>query len=199
VKKIFSLLLIILIFSLIGGSLYGRNIPRTASLPADSQTQLPSPSPQVLSSAKVSTPVLLQIPKLNIEADIESVGLDREGKMDVPKKAQNAAWYNLGVKPGEKGNAVMAGHLDTITGAPAVFYKLGSLNAGDEIKVKDDNGNVLIYKVIEKKTYSNEDFPLEEVFGVSDRYRLNLITCSGQFNSSANSYSHRTVVYSELI
>ncbi len=71
--------------------------------------------------APVSFPKILSIPKLEVNAEIETVGLDNKGAMDVPKNAMNVAWYNLGPKPGEKGNAVMAGHLDTITLARLYF------------------------------------------------------------------------------
>ncbi len=69
----------------------------------------------------VPNPVKIKVPKIDIEADIESVALDDHGRMDVPQNVLNVAWYNLGVKPGQKGNAVFAGHYDKPDGSPAVF------------------------------------------------------------------------------
>src|SRR5438128_2185263 len=69
----------------------------------------------------ISSPTTIRIPAIHINARVESVGLDSEGHMAVPKVPANVAWYNLGPKPGEDGNAVIDGHIDTITGEPAVF------------------------------------------------------------------------------
>lgn len=63
--------------------------------------------PQPISPPKVSLipspeqkgiiPHTLSIPSLNINAEVESVGMDSKGRMDVPKNDFNAAWYNLGL------------------------------------------------------------------------------------------------------
>lgn len=199
-KKIFAAISVLLLFLFVGGYVYGRNTPRISQQEVPRQAVSPSamPTGEIASVSQIALPSVLSIPKLGIEATVESVGLDAKKNMDVPKLAQNVGWYNLGVKPGEKGNAVMAGHLDTATGAPAVFYKLDELQIGDEVSVKDEVGNEYTYMVTGKRTYVADTFPLQEVFGATEKYRLNLITCSGQFNNAANNYSHRTVIYSEL-
>lgn len=144
-------------------------------------------------------PVTLTIPKLGIDARVESVGMDSTGKMDVPKNADNVAWYNLGYKPGEIGSAVIAGHFDKVTGEPAVFYNLEKLQIGDQIIITDSSGNRLTFAVVRFASYSDSNFPLQEVFGEAQQPRLNLITCDGSWNSAAKSYSHRTVVYAEIV
>lgn len=147
---------------------------------------------------KFGTPRLLSIPEIGVEARVESVGLDEEKEMDVPRDPNNVAWYMFGARPGQKGNAVLAGHLDSDTG-PAVFYNLSDLEEGDEVLVSDDKGNVLKFIVVEKSVYPVEEFPLDKVFGNQGSIpRLNLITCGGRFNGSTKEYSHRVVIYSEL-
>lgn len=147
----------------------------------------------------VVEPVTFSIPKLGVNSvTVESVGLDKENKMDIPRDENNVAWYNMGAKPGELGNAVIAGHFDKKSGAPAVFYEIGKLKPGDELKTWDREGKERIFEVTEVKTYALEEFPLEEVFGLGDKSRLNLITCEGEYNKSSKLYSHRLVVYSEL-
>jgi sortase A len=145
------------------------------------------------------TPKTLSIPKIKVNATIESVGLDPERKMDVPKDSDNVAWYNLGPKPGSVGSAVIAGHKDEASGAPSVFWDLKNLETGDEIIVTDGNGNDYTYSVIDKKEYPDAAFPLQKVFNTNGKPYLNLITCEGVFNKSTRNYSHRTVVYSELV
>lgn len=146
-----------------------------------------------------SIPKKLSIPIINVEAQVESVGLDSKKAMDVPKGAMNAGWYNLGVKPGEVGNAVMAGHLDKADGSPAVFWNVARLKPGDKITVEDENGKSSSFSVTRVTKYPYDDFPLQEVFGPTDKRRLNLISCNGEWNSKTHNYSERTVVYSELI
>jgi sortase A len=196
-----------IIFFLIGGIALGIGMFNNLLGSGDVKTANPQSSVSGFSQTlgatvkpdPVSEPVSFSIPKLGIEnANIESVGLDKENKMDIPKKDQDVAWYNLGAKPGEAGNAVMAGHLDTKTGAPAVFYEINKLKPGDELSVKDKDGKIYKYAVIEVKTYELDEFPLEEVFGAGDKPRLNLITCEGNYDKSSKLYSQRLVVYSEL-
>lgn len=158
------------------------------------------PTEAVSPQAEVSVfarPVELSIPTIGIKASVGEVGLDTEGRMDVPQSYDMVGWYNLGPYPGEQGNAVIAGHLDSPT-SPAVFYNLSNLTEGDEFTVTDSNGHELIFTVVGKTVYKNEEFPLDEVFGPSDRPRLNLITCDGTFDHTSKLYSHRLVIYSEL-
>ncbi|MBI5127476.1 class F sortase [Candidatus Roizmanbacteria bacterium] len=145
-------------------------------------------------------PVELEILKLNLKGVlVEYVGLDKEGKMDVPKNSDNVAWFDLGFRPGKKGNAVLAGHFDKETGDPAVFYNLNLLETGDRISLEDENGEVKIFEVKDKKLYSYNAFPTEFVFGKSERRMLNLITCDGTWDSVSKNYSNRLVVFTELI
>lgn len=146
-----------------------------------------------------SKPERLIIPKLQINAGVESVGLDTNGNMDTPKHNANVGWYNLGYYPGEPGNAVMAGHLDASDGKPAVFWRLDELQQGDEVILNKTDGHTLRYKVIAKAQYLYNDFPIQEVFGSSNESKLNLITCGGVWDKSERIYSHRTVVYTQLV
>jgi sortase A len=152
-----------------------------------------------LQTKQFGVPVKLLIPQLAVEALVESVGMDSKGRMDIPKNADNVAWYNLGYKPGEKGNAVIAGHFDKATGAPAVFYNLEKLNKGDRIIAIDERGKSSTFSITRITSYPDNNFPLQEVFGKAKKPMLNLITCDGKWNNKTKSYSHRTVVYAEMI
>lgn len=147
---------------------------------------------------QATSPQQLIIPKLGIEATVEYVGMDAKGNMDVPKNDNNVAWYELGYKPGVLGNSVIAGHFDTKTGAPAVFYKLEALEKGDAIRIVGTDGTEKKFIVTQKQRYPYDAFPLVKVFGPADKPQLNLITCEGTYSQTSHTYSHRTVVYSEL-
>lgn len=146
----------------------------------------------------ISVPVTLEIPKLHIQTSIEYVATDPDGRMSSPKDEFEAAWYEPGVKPGEKGNAVIAGHYDSKTG-PALFYNLSSLKPGDVIIVTDKNNKKLTFKVTDISSYPDKRFPIEKVFGTNSISTLNLITCDGIFDPRSQNYSRRLVVFSHLV
>ena len=170
--------------------LYGKELSVTpTTFPTPTFTPTPTPYPK---------PINLIIPKLNISAPIEYVGVDEEQKMEVPTIDSNVAWYSLGFYPGEKGNAVIAGHLDTQIG-PSIFYNLAQLKQGDEVFVTNDMNIQQKFIVREVVDYHLNDVPLDAIFGSANTARLNLITCAGWFNQETKLYSHRTVVYTELV
>ncbi|WP_157404688.1 class F sortase [Shouchella shacheensis] len=142
-------------------------------------------------------PSTLKIPSLEINAAIEDVGILDNGQMGVPANEDDVAWFEPGVMPGEQGNAVFAGHVDGYTG-PAVFFELEELQEGDEVIVEDEEGTELVFVVQRKESYDRLDAPMEEIFGSSDRQRLNLITCTGLFDRGAGTHEERLVVYTEL-
>lgn len=147
--------------------------------------------------ALIPAPKELVIPSLQIRAPIEAVGKTKDGAMDVPQNVWNVAWYEPGPKPGENGQAVIAGHYDSKTG-PAVFVYLSKLQIGDTVQIVDARGNTRTFVVYNKEIYNREAFPISSVFGDADAPYLNLITCDGIFNKQAETYSKRIVIFTKL-
>ncbi len=150
------------------------------------------------SAPMVSLPARLRIPRLRIDALIVSVGLTPKGNMDIPARADQIGWFSPGAMPGEKGNAVMAGHLDTVAGTRGVFWDLKKLVAGDDVSIEDAAGRLMHFQVTASQAYSTERFPLRQVFGTASGAQLQLITCNGLWNRDAHSYDKRLVVTAEL-
>ena len=142
-------------------------------------------------------PVRLMIPKINVDAALDYVGITSGGELDVPKGPTNAAWYDLGPLPGEIGNAVIDGHFGWKNSIPAVFDNLHILQKGDIIYVLDEKGKTVTFVVRELRTYSrNEDD--SGVFVSSDKIaHLNLITCQGTWSETQKSFSTRLVVFAD--
>ncbi len=190
---------VIIVIGVFGWLLLGRltkNTSTTSSTPAVS-VSVPTSAPHQQTQAGI--PRRLIIPKLGIDTAVEQVGLDSQGRMDIPSNNVDVAWYKLGYKPGEKGGAVIDGHLDTVTGAPAVFYYLANLQKGDQIMVTNDQGKTLTFVVTDNISYPFDRVPLNRVFGPADKPMLNLITCVGIWDQADRNYSNRQVVYSELV
>lgn len=143
----------------------------------------------------------LVIPATGVDAPFEPVGVQANGALAVPTKNQwtGVGWYAYGPFPGERGSAVVDGHLDRPGGSPAVFWNLHNLNKGDEVQVIDSNGKVFHFRVIRLATYPPAAAPLTTIFGNKDGFFLNLITCAGDWIPDKHQTSLRLVVYTQLV
>ncbi|MEZ4706823.1 MAG: class F sortase [Caldilineaceae bacterium] len=146
-----------------------------------------------------SPPERLKIPRLGVDAIIESIGLADDGSMGAPTYVEDVAWYNRGAIPGEIGKAVLAGHLDAIGGVPAVFYRIGSLQAGDSVIVVHADGGESHFEVTHTRVYPYAETPFEDIFGFTLQSELNLITCTGSWSRSTQNYTDRLVVFTRKV
>ncbi|HZJ40856.1 MAG TPA: class F sortase [Candidatus Saccharimonadales bacterium] len=155
----------------------------------------------VISSKQEQTdfglPTRLKIPKINVDAAFEQVGLTPNGEMDIPKNQDNVAWFKLGPSPGENGSAVVAGHYGWKGGEPSVFDNLYKLRKGDKLYIEDDQG-VIISFVVRTIRRFDPKADASDVFISSDgKSHLNLITCEGTWDKTSESYSQRLVIFTD--
>jgi LPXTG-site transpeptidase (sortase) family protein len=141
-------------------------------------------------------PMRLKIPKINVDASVEYVGLTDKGEMDVPSNTSDVALFKFGAYPGEHGSAVIAGHFDGENGASAVFTDLHKLQKGDKLYIDYANGISLVFVVRESRAY--DPGYVKEVFHSSNTAHLNLVTCDGVWNKTKKSYSKRLVVFADI-
>ena len=154
----------------------------------------------VYEQASLGFSMHLKIPKINVNAAIESVGLTSDGAVGVPKNPAHAAWFNRGPRPGEVGSAVITGHYGPWkSGAQSVFDNLYKLRIGDTLSVVNAQGVSTTFVVRAMRTYGQND-TVPGVFGTSDRQaHLNLITCAGAWNKTAQGYPNRLVVFTDKV
>lgn len=168
-------------------SIQRRSVPTIKKIVA-----LPKKAPQ-----SPGLPVRLRIPKINVDAAIEQVGLTSGRAMDTPKGPAEAGWFNLGPRPGNEGSAVIAGHSGWKNNIPAVFDNLEDIKPGDHIAVQDDKGAVFSFVVRESRRYSPKA-NASDVFASNDgKAHINLITCVGVWNTLTKSRSERLVVFAD--
>ncbi len=142
-------------------------------------------------------PIRISIPKINVDADIEYLGLTSQGSMAVPAGPMDTAWFELGPYPGEDGSAVIAGHEGWKDGIRAVFDNLYQLQIGDKVYVEDKQGTITTFVVRRIETY-DQSGNASDVFSSNDgKAHLNLITCEGTWNAAQKSYSNRLVVFTD--
>ncbi|MGN6758214.1 MAG: class F sortase [Thermomicrobiales bacterium] len=144
----------------------------------------------------VGLPVRLSIPSIGVDAPIEQVGVDANNNMATPQNPWDTAWYAPGPRPGQFGNAVVAGHVDYHDIGPVVFWNLHQLGPGSEIFVTADDGARRRFVVTAVEIYPADQAPLEQIFGASGDVNLNLVSCIGDFDPASRSYNQRIVVYS---
>lgn len=143
-------------------------------------------------------PVKIEISRVGIRAAIEKVTISDRGILQAPKSPKKVGWYRNGAIPGKRGNAFMYGHLNTTT-STAIFWKLRNVRVGDTVVVTNDKGQRLKFRVTSRQMYARNAAPLRAIIGSTSKRRLNLMTCAGTWSSRKRNYSHRLVVYTELL
>jgi hypothetical protein len=163
---------------------------------------VPPPTPQVEPAEVIpAVPLLVRIPAISVDAVTVPVGLEVDGSMEIPSDVATIGWYEpadgLGVRPGQTGTAVLAGHVDSRTQGAGAFYSLRDLAVGDRIEVVHEDGTTSTWRITKVTQYRKDELPIEEVFVWSGPPRLALITCGGAFDWTARSYTDNLVVYAE--
>lgn len=155
-------------------------------------------APAPAAAATTSPPVSVSIPAIGVTSSLQPLGLASDGTLQSPSQWQRAGWYADGVRPGDPGPAVIAGHVDSVSG-PAVFFRLKELRPGDTATVKQQNGRVLTFVVDTVHEYPKDKFPTVAVYGPTALQVLRLITCTGDFDRAAHSYVDNLVVSTHLV
>ncbi len=164
-------------------------------------TSTASPVP-VLAAPPVEPPLRdaayhMIIDKIGVNAGVFTYGVDANRVPEVPLNATDVAWYNFSARPGTGSNAVFAGHVTW--GGPAVFYDLDSLEPGDRIVLRGDDGTELGYVVSDTFLVDAEDPNSLSVMSGTSNDVITLITCGGSFYYTGDpvfngDYTHRRII-----
>ncbi|WP_144877127.1 class F sortase [Microbacterium sp. 1.5R] len=175
--------------------------PEQSSPPAASAapSSAPPPTESPADAGAISGPVGVEparvsIPRIDLDEPLIDLGLTADATMEVPADFDAVGWFTGGGRPGGHGPVVIAGHVDSPTGA-AVFFRLRELVPDDLVDVTDADGIRHTYRVVEVADYAKADFPTVRVFGAVADDELRLITCGGVFDQSAGSYEDNRVVF----
>lgn len=147
-----------------------------------------------------SRPTRLTVDAIGVDAPVQAVDVDRDGMLTPPslKSPKSTGWYRRGPTPGEPGNSVLVGHVDTEASGPAVFYQLGRVKPGDLINVAREDGSTVVFRVGSVRLFPKADFPADLVYGPAERPQLRLVTCGGPFDRQRGGYLSNTVVTASL-
>jgi len=147
-----------------------------------------------------SAPVTIRIPGIGVNAPVMKVGRDADGTVQVPPLGEHnlTGWYRYGPSPGQRGPAVILGHVDSATGV-SVFYYLKNMHAGDKVLVTLADGKVATFAVDGLQRVAKDAFPTASVYGKAGYPSLRLITCGGPFDQATGHYVDNIIVYAHLV
>jgi hypothetical protein len=139
-------------------------------------------------------PRWIRIRAIGVSAPVIPLGLNPDRTLETPREWGQTGWYKGGPEPGERGPAVIAGHVDSTSG-PAVFYRLGELHRGALISIRRADHTSVRFRVQGVERWPKDRFPTRRVYGRTREAALRLITCGGVFNSATGHYLDNTIVY----
>jgi sortase (surface protein transpeptidase) len=142
-------------------------------------------------------PVRVEIPSIGVASSLDRLGRAPDGTVEVPSDWEVAGWYAPGPRPGDPGSAVILGHVDS-KGGPAVFYRLRQLRRGDTVIIGRADGSAVRFVVQRTQQYPKDRFPTDEVYYPTLTPTLRLVTCGGDFDTTAGHYRSNVIVFATM-
>lgn len=135
----------------------------------------------------------LRVPALGINgAPIIAVGINARGQLAVGPSVRAVYIWKDGVRPGQPGSAVIAGH--TWSQGPGVFDKLGTMRVGDRLAV--GAATFAVTRVERVRRMSSQK--VRGLFSDRGPARVVLITC-GDRSAATGVYASRILVHGRKI
>ena len=156
-----------------------------------------APEDDVLPAA---VPTRVRVPSLDVDSPLMELGLQEDGTVEVPPTGEGspAGWYRNSPTPGERGPAILLGHVGNAHGRLGVFGRLAELAPGDVVEVDREDGTTAVFRVDRAVSYERSEFPVDEVYGNTDDAQLRLITCDA-YSAWTGRWEANHVVYATLI
>lgn len=169
----------------------------------DSYEEVPETSEVTIQEAlerQGEEPLSITIPGISIsDVPVIEVGLEPDRSMEIPEDVFEIGWYTpLDVRPGDTGNAVMAGHVDSREQGAGAFFYLSTLEVGDMVEIETDT-STQYWQITSVTNYDKDYLPFDEIFTISGDPGLVLVTCGGEFDSDTRNYLENTVATAELM
>jgi sortase (surface protein transpeptidase) len=140
------------------------------------------------------------IPSIEVNGYIQKIGTSKDSEIGVPSNTHFAGWYTDSVRPGDPGLSIIDGHVGGRYSKDAVFSKLNGVAIGTKFQIEYGDLSTNTFEVVSTKqvpvAYAIE-YLLERDEAITSQ--LNLITCGGEYDKSAESFKDRIIVVSKLI
>lgn len=203
-RQVASLLALILVLWFPAGDSHtGRELGDRSSVPALEPFIAKDPTPVAASPSPAASPHLpvhLRIPSLDIDGPVRPVGMSDATTMEVPEDISVIGWFDRSSTPiAESGHTVVVGHRDGATDPNGVFRRLGDIQEGSAITIRDGTGRRIDYQVTHVDVLHDEVFAqtAPEIFRKDGPHRLVLLTCGGSYDADKGGYQANVVVMAE--
>jgi sortase (surface protein transpeptidase) len=202
-RVVVALTIALILGAAAGVSLFAR-MPHARAERAETATRLAAPGPKSVLGARATSrrempiPIRISIPAIGVDARVIRLGLNPDRTIQVPNNLADAGWFQPGPEPGERGAAVIVGHLDARSG-PGVFYRLRWLPVGGMITIELQDGTAVQYVVRSMNRVPKSRFPTKRVYARTERPTLRLITCAGRLNWSTGHHRDNYIVFATIL
>ena len=140
-------------------------------------------------------PVKLALPTERVVAPIVPAGTRPNGELRLPRSPQVVSWWVRSAPAGDRRDSTLiGGHVDSAKEGMGVLGALREIDIGSRVVLSDAFGVQHSYRVAARRLYPKYGLP-EDVFKVTGRARLVLITCGGPFDEDSGRYRDNVVVY----
>jgi hypothetical protein len=157
-----------------------------------------APPPDSAHPRPTALPTVLIIPAIGVRTRLVRLGRTAVGTLQVPRTTAVAGWYTGSPRPGELGAAVIAGHVDSLSG-PGVFFRLRQLRPGELILVRRADHSLAAFRVFAIGTYAKAHFPSAAVYGPAPVAELRVVTCGGTFDPATGHYLSNVIVFAAAV
>lgn len=186
-----AVVLTALVTTIAGLGVLASGSPSAASAQEQQAAVSTVPAVSAASTRKARKAARLRIPALGVDAGIRRVGV-RNGQLAVGGSVRDVYSWRKGVRPGQPGSAVLAGH--TWSKGPGVFDRLGQLRRGNLVSV-----GIAQFKVTRVRKVSRlSAHAVRGLFSDRGKARLVLITC-GDRNAATGIYRTRIIVTAKKV
>lgn len=174
--------------------------PEPSATPTEQSTSRAAPIGRSVATpptpGEVDPPVSVELPGVDITADVVAVDTADDGQMELPDDPKVVGWYRFGPAAGEgSGSVVLAGHVDSRRYGIGPLARLVNVDIGDEVVVRTEAGDLHEYAVVEVRVVPKAELPIADIFSRDGAERLVLITCTGEFDGAR--YKDNAVVIAE--
>jgi hypothetical protein len=170
--------------------------PKATARPSGSRSGSPAaPQPPARTPAPPGVPVKLALPSERVSAPVVPAGTRLDGELRLPRSPRVVGWWVRSAPAGDRRDTTMlAGHVDSAAEGIGALAALREIDIGSRVVLTDTFGGEHSYRVAARRVYPKYALP-DDIFTVSGRARLVLITCGGPFDEDTGRYRDNVVVY----
>ena len=149
---------------------------------------------------QANDPKKITISSLGVDALIQNVGIDQNSEIAVPNNIHIAGWFVDSVRPGDRGLSIIDGHVNGQTNDNGVFKKLPDLKPGDKIAITFGDDSIVSFEVHSNQSVATADAATILYSQIPEiEKQLSLITCTGNFDKTSQTYANRQITILKAI